>query len=71
MMATFSADNGRTWGNERVLRDDYQRDSYGDPDLGYPRAFVRPDGKVVVTYYWATKDLPHHHIAATIWDPQS
>lgn len=68
IVARYSADEGRTWTDETVLRDDYQRDSHDDPDLGYPRVFQRADGKLLATYYWATKDRPHHHIAATIWD---
>jgi len=69
IIAKYSRDNGRTWGEETVLRDDYQRDSFDDPDLGYPRVFERADGLLVATYYWATKERPHHHIAGTIWDP--
>jgi hypothetical protein len=70
MIAKYSTDEGKTWKNETILRDDYQRDSHGDPDLGYPRAFQRADGKLVVTYYWATQEHPHHHIAGTIWEPE-
>ncbi|MHC4624892.1 MAG: exo-alpha-sialidase [Planctomycetota bacterium] len=69
MLAKYSSDDGATWGNEIVLRDDYQVDSFEDPDLGYPRLVQRADGRLVTMYYWATKENPHHHIAATIWDP--
>ncbi|MHC4624823.1 MAG: exo-alpha-sialidase, partial [Planctomycetota bacterium] len=69
MLAKYSSDEGATWGPEIVLRDDYQVDSFDDPDLGYPRLVQRWDGKLVAMYYWATKERPHHHIAATIWDP--
>jgi len=51
------------------LRNDFQVDSHGDPDLGYPRLVQKPDGKPVVIYYWATAKKPQHHIAATIWRP--
>ncbi|MHC4478044.1 MAG: sialidase family protein [Planctomycetota bacterium] len=69
MIAKYSCDEGATWGDEVVLRDDYQVDSFDDPDLGYPRLVQRADGRLVCMYYWATKEHPHHHIAATIWDP--
>jgi hypothetical protein len=67
--ARISEDEGATWSEEIVLRDDYQTDAYGDPDLGYCRMVQRPDGKLVTMYYWATPEHPTHHIAATIWDP--
>jgi hypothetical protein len=69
MLARLSKDEGTTWGREIGLRDDYQTDSFGDPDLGYPRLVQRLDGKLVAIYYWATKKHPQLHIAATIWDP--
>jgi hypothetical protein len=67
--ARISDDEGATWSDEIILRDDYQPDSYNDPDLGYCRMVVRPDGKLVTMYYWATPEHPTHHIGATIWDP--
>ena len=69
MLARLSRDQGRTWGKEILLRDDYLADSFNDADFGYPRVVQRADGKLVVMYYWATKQNPHHHIAGTIWDP--
>lgn len=69
MSVKVSADNGRTWSLECRLREDFVGpDSFGDVDLGYPRAFVRPDGKVVTVYYWATADRPEQYIAATIFE---
>jgi len=68
MLARLSSDQGRNWGKEVVLRDDYQTDSFNDADLGYPRVVQRADGKLVAIYYWATKENPHHHIAGTIWE---
>jgi hypothetical protein len=67
--ARISEDQGATWSEAIVLRDDYQTDAYGDADLGYCRMVQRPDGKLVTMYYWATPEHPTHHIAATIWDP--
>lgn len=69
MEAVFSADLGATWSAPLVLRADYQRDGFGDPDLGYPRLVANADGTLVATYYWATATAPHHHIAATRWRP--
>lgn len=61
--AKVSADNGRTWSREIILRDD------GDNwDIGYPQMVVRPDGKLVTLYYFSTTDRPEQHIVATIWD---
>lgn len=64
MRARVSIDDGASWSNEIVLRDDART-----WDFGYPRAVVRPDGKVVVVYYYTTSELKEQHIAATIWDP--
>ncbi len=64
MRARLSSDNGRTWPQEIVLRDDG-----GGTDVGYPRNVQRPDGKVVVVYYFHDKLLSDRYIAATIFDP--
>lgn len=65
MCAKLSSDNGRTWSDEIVLRDDG-----GGRDIGYPRSVQRPDGKVVTTYYfWDKETGPERYIAATLWDP--
>jgi len=63
--AKLSEDNGRTWSEDIVLRDDG-----ADRDIGYPRVVQRPDGKVVVVYYFNDpKTGPERYIGATIWDP--
>lgn len=67
MLARFSDNEGAVWGPEIILRDDFQVDKFGDNDFGYPRLVQRPDGKLVAIYYWATKNRPQQHIAATIW----
>lgn len=67
--AVFSGDLGAGWSEPTVLRDDYHRDSFGDPDLGYPRLTSNGAGELVATYYWATTQNPYHHIAATRWRP--
>lgn len=64
----FSSDEGRTWGEEIVLREDG-----ATSDAGYPRMVQRPDGKLVVVYYWNhaldEEAEPWRYIAATIFDP--
>jgi hypothetical protein len=62
--ARISSDDGKTWGEEIVLRNDG-----GSWDLGYTRSVQRPDGKIVTVHYF--NDSPEHErqIAATIWDP--
>jgi hypothetical protein len=60
----LSSDSGKSWGEEIVLRHDG-----ATWDLGYPRMVQRPDGKVVVMYYYNTKEIPAQHIGVTIWDP--
>jgi hypothetical protein len=64
--AVLSSDGGKTWGEERMLRDDG-----GNRDLGYVRSIQRPDGKAVTVYYfWDRKTGPERYLAATIWDPR-
>ena len=66
--ARISSDGGKTWGDERVLRDDFQRGKDNSSDMGYPRLVTNHQNQLVVTYYWATKDNPQGHIAATIFE---
>jgi hypothetical protein len=62
--AKISPDNGRTWGETRVLRDDG-----AGRDIGYVRSVQRPDGKVVTLYYFQDEENPERYIGCTIWDP--
>ena len=65
MIARLSRDDGRSWDEPIVLRNDG-----GGRDIGYPRSVQRPDGKVVTTYYfWDTKTGPERYVAASIWKP--
>jgi hypothetical protein len=64
MRAKLSRDQGRTWSEEIVLRDDG-----GGTDVGYPRSVQRADGRVVVVYYYHDQPLGDRYIAATIFDP--
>jgi len=61
--ARISKDDGATWGDELILRQDG-----GDRDLGYPRTVVRPDGKLVTIYYFNDSRETERYIAATIWE---
>ena len=61
--ARLSNDNGLTWGEEVNLRGD------GWWDLGYPRTVQRPDGKIVMVYYFNDHKDTERYIAATILDP--
>ncbi len=67
--ARISSDDGRTWSEEIVLREN----EGANYDVGYPRVVLRNDGKLVITYYWNhSLDIdqqPYRYIAATIWDP--
>jgi hypothetical protein len=67
----FSANDGKTWSNEIPLR---QGDG-ANRDIGYPAMVQRPDGKLVVVYYWNNTlqpgAKPYRYIAATIFNPDS
>lgn len=62
--ARTSADNGKTWSEEIVLRSDG-----GNGDLGYVRSAERPDGKIISTYYYNTGARKVRFIGATVWQP--
>jgi hypothetical protein len=62
--AMISADEGKTWGDEFVLRGDG-----AGWDLGYPRTVQRADGKCVTMYYFNDGARPERYIAYTIWSP--
>ena len=62
--ARISSDNGRTWSDEVVVRQDG-----GSFDLGYTRAVLRPDGKIVAAYYFNGNVAEERTIEASIIDP--
>lgn len=64
--ATLSEDEGKTWSKPIVLREDG-----GGRDIGYPRSVQRPDGKVVVVYYFHDTPTSERYVAATLWDPNT
>lgn len=67
ILAKISKDNGDTWTPPITLRDDGN-----DRDIGYPRVVLRPDGKIVATYYMSDpKTGPERYIGATIWHPNN
>ena len=67
LLAKYSKDEGKTWGDEQVLRGDYKSRNGYPADSGYPRLFQRPDGKLVTVYFWCTPERPETHIEATIF----
>lgn len=68
ILLTYSSDQGKTWTEPIVLRDEFWSEDMETNDLGYPRLLRRSDGKMVALYYYSTKANPHG-IFATIWDP--
>lgn len=62
--AKLSEDDGNTWGDEIVLRD-----NGGDHDIGYPRTIQRPDGVIVTVYYFDEEPDGERFIEATLWKP--
>jgi len=69
ILARFSADGGATWSEPAVVRDDFSSVN-GAPDLGYPRLYQRPDGKLVAVYFWCSTEHPETHIEASIFKPE-
>ncbi len=67
LLCRLSKDNGKTWGNEIIIRDDFNFDGKGFADFGYPRVLQRKDGKVVAIYYFATEERPEQHIACSVF----
>ncbi len=64
----FSDDGGETWHEENVVRGD----DGANYDVGYPRMVHRPDGRLVLLYYYnhAFAEKPSfRYIAATLFDP--
>lgn len=64
MRAKISKDKGVTWGEEIILRGDA-----GSHDIGYPRVALRPDGTLVIVYYYNDESQGACYIAATLWKP--
>ena len=62
--AVFSRDDGKTWSEEHIIRGDART-----WDIGYTRTVIRPDGKLLSLYYYATDKDHQQHIAGTVWEP--
>jgi len=62
--AKLSGDNGLSWGDEIVLRNDA-----GSHDIGYTRTVQRTDGTMVTVYYYNDQMGGSCYIAATLWKP--
>jgi hypothetical protein len=69
LIVRYSADDGKTWSPEQVIRSDYDSPE-NDSDFGYPRLTQRPDGNIVLLCYFADRNTPRQHIAASIWKPE-
>lgn len=61
--ARLSSNQGKSWGEEIVLRD-----GGGAWDIGYTRTVQRADGRIVTVYYWVNDPRKERVIEATIWD---
>ena len=61
--AKISSDEGQTWSEEIILRDDGR-----EWDLGYPRTVQRMDGNLMTIYYFTTDEHPEQFIGDTIWE---
>ena len=69
MVVRLSEDEGRTWSDEAIVRGN----DGACFDMGYPRLAQRPDGKVVLVYYYNHALLdgaPYRYIAQTVFDPE-
>lgn len=63
--ARLSADAGRSWSADIILRADG-----GDHDLGYARAVLNSHGQVVTAYYFNTDAQSERFIGVSIWDAE-
>jgi hypothetical protein len=68
MAGKYSADGGKTWGEEFILRDNFT-DGTSYWDFGYPVLFSGNDGKLLAAYYWASEENMQQHIAVSAWYP--
>lgn len=59
----FSHDEGRTWGKEKIIRDDA-----ACWDLGYVRMAENAEGKLVAVYYYNFQEAGERSIEASVFD---
>lgn len=65
----YSTDEGETWGEEIMVRGH----DGANFDVGYPRMIQRPDGKLVLVYYYnhGLRETPSmRYIAASVFAPR-
>ncbi len=62
--AMLSEDEGQSWSDEIILRDNGKV-----WDLGYPRTVQRADGNIFTAYYFNDDQGKERYIAGTIWNP--
>jgi hypothetical protein len=60
--AVNSSDDGTSWSDQLIIRDDG-----GGPDLGYPRTVARPDGNILAVYYFNYLESDERFIAASVF----
>jgi hypothetical protein len=61
ILLRISEDNGASWDEEIVVRDNPY--SY---DMGYPQLLQNSNGDLVALYYISTEECPHSYIEAAI-----
>ena len=64
ILVRISSDQGTTWGEPIVIRDNPYTS-----DIGYPQMVQNSDGNLVALYYIAREERPHSYIEATIIKP--
>ena len=64
VLIRVSEDNGDTWGEEIVIRDNLD-----NHDFGYPQITQNSDGQLVVIYYMTNDDRTSTFIEAAIFQP--
>lgn len=62
MLVRFSSDDGQTWGDEQVIRENTL-----DNDMGYPQLIQNHNGELVAIYYVSDEERPVSFIEAAIW----
>jgi hypothetical protein len=64
ILVRYSQDQGRTWNNEHVIRENPL-----DNDIGYPQLIQNAAGELVAIYYLAEERRPVSFIEAAVWMP--
>jgi len=64
MLIRYSADEGKSWSDEIVIRENPL-----DNDMGYPQMIQNHLGELVAIYYLADENRPVSFIEAAIWSP--